>query len=207
MERITNRSFEDFPPATLYLNDIESIVDVFVKTCKRVEITAGEYKIVDANELKAMAEKFPEGRFVDVKIQGHHPYLSIEFLSYAIRAYVSEDSAEQIGTVARMREIILRRKKRSPSLAITILTGIAIVVAVWQFLSKEYATGIVLGALSLMSISIAVRTAMRNNVIVHSKNQGEFKSFFQRKKDDILLAAIAALLGGAVSYAVTKYIQ
>lgn len=42
MERVSNKFDENFPAATLYLEDVVEIVDTFAKTCATLEISAGE---------------------------------------------------------------------------------------------------------------------------------------------------------------------
>ena len=64
--------------------------------------------------------------------------------------------------------------------------------------------GSLLIILSLASIPISVGYGMKNTVIVHSQSRGSVRTFFERKKDDIALAFIAAFLGGAITYLTTK---
>ena len=45
---------------------------------------------------------------------------------------------------------------------------------------------------------------MKYTVVVYTQNRFEAKSFWQRKKDDVLLAVISAALGAAASYVATK---
>jgi hypothetical protein len=103
LERNSNKILEDFPPTTLYIDDLAEIIEVFREGCKRVEVAAGEYKIADMSELEALAAKFSGDRFIDVKIQGNDPYVSVEFRPYAVRAYISEDSLEQRGVISKVR--------------------------------------------------------------------------------------------------------
>lgn len=75
----------------------------------------------------------------------------------------------------------------------------------WQIISKEYYVGALLVLLSFAIIPISVNYGMKNKVVIHSKKRGEVKTFIERKKDDISLAVISALLGGAITYVVTKF--
>ncbi len=56
-------TIEDFPPATLYLDDLAQIVQVLAESCKKIEVKSGDYKIIDSSELNDLASKFPDGRF------------------------------------------------------------------------------------------------------------------------------------------------
>ena len=204
MERVTNKRIEDFPPTTLYLDDLAEIVNIVANACQRIEVRAGDYKITDARELTELASKFPTGRFADVCIQGYQPYLSADFRTYGVSVYISEDTLEQRGIVSKVRDIVIGGKKKNPGWLYGALSNIAAGVGAWQLMSKEYVVGGLLLFLSLAAVPVTVRHGMKNKVIVHSKSCGEVKPFFERKKDDIALAVISAILGGAVGYAITK---
>jgi hypothetical protein len=205
LERVSNKSFEDFPPTTLYIDDIKRIVDLFSEVCARVDVKAGEFKISDRSELNDLAAKFPSGRFPDIQIQGDKPYVSVDFRPYSIRAYISEDSLIQRALITGVREVVTQGKKRKADFGFNILFYVGIAAGTWQLAMKEYVVGLFLIGFSFSIIPLAIRSALRNNVIVHSKGRGEIKSFFERKKDDMVLAIVSAILGAVVSYALTKY--
>lgn len=203
MERVSNKHVDDFPATTLYLEDLNEIVDAFVQACQSVEVTAGEFKISDPSELGALAAKFPDGRFEDIKIQGHKPYVSLELWSFRARAYISEDSLEQRGVMSKVREVLHRNRKMRSDRVFDIAAAISLCLGIWQILSKTYFIGwpLVLAAFALLPLGGRMRN---NTVLVYAKSRAESKSFFQRKKDDVLLALIAAALGAAASYGATK---
>lgn len=208
MERIETKRFEDFPSTALYLDDLSEIIDTLAKVCRTIEVKAGDYKITDPTELPKLASQFSEGRFNGVYITGEGPYVSVDLRTSGISVYVSQDTLELRGLVAKVRDIVVRGKKRNPHLGwfFSGLSNIAMVVAVWQFMSKEYSLGALLAVLSLASIPISVSYGMKNSVIVYSQPRGSVKTFFERKRDDIALAVIAAFLGGVVTYLTTKFL-
>jgi len=201
-----SRRFEDFPSATLYLDDLSEILGTLAKACKSIEVRAGDYKICDPAELHVLASQFPKGRFGHIYLQGNDPYVSIDLRTSGVSAYISKDTLEQRGLVSKIRDIVQRGKKRNlhPGWLFSGLSNIAVIVATWQFISKEYLMGSLLIILSLASIPISVGYGMKNTVIVHSQSRGSVRTFFERKKDDIALAFIAAFLGGAITYLTTK---
>ena len=205
MERVSNKHVDDFPAATLYLEELNEIVDTFVQACESIEVTAGEFKISDPSELGALAAKFPRGRFEDIKVQGYKPYVSLELLSFRARAYISEDSLEQRGIVSKVREVLHRNRKMRSDRIFDISAAISLCLGAWQILSKTYLLGgpLVVAAFALLLLGGRMRN---NTVLVYAKSRAESKSFFQRKKDDVLLAVIAAALGAAASYAATKFL-
>ncbi|MDO8789897.1 MAG: hypothetical protein Q7J42_17615 [Sulfuritalea sp.] len=204
MEKITNKISEDFPPTTLYLDDLAQIVEVLAQACKEIEIKTGEYKITDPSELTELASKFPAGRFDHVYLKGYDPFISIDLRTYGVSAYISEDTLVQRGIVSKVRDIVNSGKKKNPGWFYVALSNVAVLVGTWQIVSKEYVVGALLILLSLATIPLNVRSGMKNKVIVHSQQRSEVKTFFERKKDDIALAGISAILGGIVGYMITK---
>jgi hypothetical protein len=205
LERVSNKLIDDFPAATLYLDDLTEIVDTFAQACKNIDVSAGEFKIADPSELSALAAKFPNGRFADIKIQGYDPYVSLELWSYRARAYVSEDSLEQRGVVSKIREVLHQHRKMRPDRVIDIAAAFSLCIGIWQVMGKTYLLGgpLVFAAFALFPLSGRMRS---RTVLVYAKKRADVKSFFQRKKDDVLLAVIAAAFGAAASYAATKFL-
>ncbi|MDP3083046.1 MAG: hypothetical protein Q8N44_05070 [Rubrivivax sp.] len=204
MERVSNKHDEDFPAATLYMDDVVQVLDTFAKACESVEVTASEYKITDPNELPALAAKFPQERFDDLKIQGFKPYVSLELRSYGARTYISEDTIEQRVVVTSAREVLVRCRKFKPDSIANVAYLLLAVTSVWAVMAKAHFVffALVLAAVALLPFSVRLR--MKNTVIVYTKNRSEAKGFLQRKKDDLLLVVLSAALGAAASYAATK---
>lgn len=206
MERVASRSFEDFPATTIYLDDLQEIVEIIGNTCGRIEIVAGDYRISDPKEIPLLADKFGD-RFDSMSIQGREPYISIDLRSYGVRAYISEDSAVQMGIVARIREVLNRGKRRSFGWLYNVLTtGLAFSGAV-AIMAKEYGVGFVMLAGSFVLIPLSVKSEMKNKVVVHTRARGQVMTFFQRRKEDILIAAISAGLGGAITHLISKLLS
>ena len=203
MERVSNKHDENLPAATLYLDDVIEIIDTFSKACTRLEISAGEYKIADPTELKALADKFPVGKFEDLKIQGFEPFVSLELRSYGARTYISEDSLEQRVVVTSAREVLQRCRKIKPDNLVNITFFALIALTAWSVTAKSY---YLVGSLALASFTLLTITLnfRMNTIIVYTRTRADSKTFFQRKKDEVLLAVIAAALGAAASYAVIK---
>ena len=72
------------------------------------------------------------------------------------------------------------------------------------YIAKFYIAFVCLVIAWLALLSFGIRFRMKYTVVVYMQNRFEAKSFWQRKKDDVLLAVISAALGAAASYAATK---
>lgn len=204
MEKIANRSINDFPAATLYLDDLEEIAKLLSIQCNDLTITAGEYKITDISEIDDLASKFLSGRFDSVRLKGNDPYITIDFLPSGISAYISNDSLENLGFITKVRNIIASRKKRNPISIFTILMYVALTFAVFHFVISSFIIGGMLIAISLGIIPFSIIDEMRNKVIVYSTRQSETKTFFERKKDDIAVSGISGLIGALLGYGISK---
>lgn len=206
LEKRKNKRFEDFPSATLYLDDLSEMLATLAEVCDRVELKTGDYTISEPVELEILASKFPNGRFGHVYLQGYDPYVSVDIRMSGVSAYISDETLELCGLVSKIRDIVQRRKKRNlhPGWLFSALSFSAASVGTLQIMSKEYLTGSLLIMLSLASIPSIVSYEMKNTVIVHTQPRASVKSFFERKKDDIVLVVIATLFGGFVTYLITK---
>lgn len=205
MKRIGNQRIEDFPAATLYLDDLEEIVTIFDDACKTIEISAGDYTIDDARELTALAEKC-RGRFEDIEIQGYDPYVSVDLRTFKISAYISEDSLEQRGIIAKVRDVVGRGKKRDPAWLSNALIGVMMFAGITAAANGEYILGLISIIVTFAFIPLVVKYQMNNTVVVYNAMRGRTKSFFQRRKDDLRIAAISAILGSVVTYLITRYL-
>ena len=204
MERVSNKYHEDYPAATLYIEDVLELVDTFSQACEGIEISAGEYKISNPAELNALASKFTDDKFDYLKIQGYKPYVSLELRAFGARTYISEDSLEQRGVIAKVREVLHRSKKIRPELFANIGIAVMFAIAGWQIQTKAYYVGALALFIAFSLPYVSTRLRMRSTVVVYTKSRAEAKGFFQRKKDDVVLALISAALGAAASYAATK---
>lgn len=204
MERVSNRHIEDFPSVTLYIDDIEEIVALFASACEHVEIETGEFKTSDPSELTDMASKFRSGRFPRVKISGHVPYVSLELLPQRARAYISEDSVEQRGVISKARDVLNRRKKLKPGLVSGFFVFVLSTVGFNLIEDRQFTIGFILLGFAFLCWPVIVNLSMKNTVTVNTSRLSDRSHFFSRKRDDLILAMISAIVGGAIAIVVAK---
>lgn len=206
MERKGSRLIRDFPPATLFLDDLMEIVAILTKSCKTIEIKAGDYKISDPDEFESLSLKFSNGRFDNIRIEGCDPYLNVDLSELGISAYISDDTIEQTGIISKIREIIDRGKKIHPIIYGTIISDIPMLIAIYTMFRKNYLISIMLFLTSFALIPLNIKYSLKNKIILHSLPRSKVNSFFERKKDDIFLMVISAIFGGLATYLLTKFI-
>lgn len=202
MDRVSNRRLQDFPAVTLYVDDLEEIVALFTTACERVEIETGVYRTSDPSELAAIASKFHNGRFPEVKIQGHQPYVNVELLPHRARAYISEDSDDQRDIISKVRDVLNRRKKLKPGLIAGLFNMVLIGVSSVLITDKQFTSGFILAGLGISCLPIIVNLSMNNTVVVATSRLSDRSSFFIRKRGDLILLTISAVVAGAIVFAV-----
>lgn len=205
MKKDSNQRFEDFPPANLYLDDILELIDCVESVAERIEIKIGEYILENKEEVFTFLDNYPKDRFPEIYIKSYSPYLSIELRSFNIYAYISEDTAEQQGVVAKLRRIVSQRQKKFFKLYTGIpLYMLGAILGIYLATKNLALAGIPL-IIGLLCIMPVVNFQQNNSVILRTYKKDERKSFFVRNKDQILLSIFSALLGGAVTLLIVNY--
>lgn len=207
MKKDGDQRFEDFPPTNLYLDDILELIDFIESVGENIEIKIGEYSLDNKEEIFTFIDNHPKDRFPEICIKSYSPYISIELRTYKIFAYISEDTAEQQGVVAKLRGIVSQRQKKF----FKFYTGLPLYVLgamLGIFLSTENPALILIPLIiGLICISPVVNFQQKNSVVIRTYKKGERKSFFVRNKDQIVLSIFSALLGGAAALLIAKYTQ
>lgn len=205
MEKVRGIDIRDFPSVRLYLDDLAKVVELFSGVCDSVAVKAGDFTITDAQELMLLAEQFPGGVFKDLYIHGKAPYFSLAFYPFGIVLHLNEDTNEMRGVASRLRDILDTRKKRDFRGGVLNHLGNGLgVMGVILMVLGQYYFGAALMLAQLLFVFLQLKLRMVDSVIAHSYMRDSRKSFFERKKDDIILACISsslgAVLGGVCGY-------
>jgi hypothetical protein len=209
MENVGNsRVLGRFPATTLYLNDLQDLMRAFQSVCKTVELRAGAFEIVDADELTELAAKFRSGKFGSIRLVGHDPYVSIDLQPIGMQAFVLDDAPVEMGLVAKGREIARRGWKPRAFIVWSLSMVVALSGGLVLLDQRQFVFGGILVCLAIASAVLAVERTARNTVVVRTGNRGDRPGFLRRNGDAIAVAVISALLGallgGAVMYWVTR---
>lgn len=205
MKKTEITRFEDFPAAKLYIEDLKEILDIIGNNCEKVEFRTGEYEEVLPSELDDLVKNMNKKRFDDIYIKANHPYVSVDIRSYGVSAYISEDSLTQHGLISKIRNIIDRRKKKCFGVVANTLCYLPMVGFGSALSQGEWGLAGIFIALSLLMIWPLVKYQMEQKVVVLTSSISETESFLVRRKDELFVALIAALLGALVSFLLVKY--
>ena len=77
LKKIGNKRIEDFPPTTIYLDDLVEVVSILSETCKEVEIRYLRIATNDGAELIELAKNFTDDALM-MSIKSYNPYISID---------------------------------------------------------------------------------------------------------------------------------
>ena len=205
MKKAENTRFEDFPAAKLYIEDLKEILDVIGNNCEEVKLRTGEYKEVLPSEIDDLVKTLSKRRFDDIYIEAYRPYVTIDLRSYGISAYISEDNLVQHGLISKIRSIIDRRQKKYFGVVVNSLGYLPMVGFGGALAQGEWGLAGIFIALSLLMIWPMVKYQMAQKVVVLTSSISEQESFLVRRKDELLVASISALIGALVSFILVKY--
>lgn len=205
MKKSGSKSFEDFPSTTLYLDDLKEILSVLSANCEEVKLRTGDYDDVKPEELDELASSLKSERFQDIYIQAHHPNISIDLRSFGIRAYISEDDVIQRGVISKIREVVARKERRYFGKVLNVIGILPPAACAISFVMGEYAFSAAMLLLSFLMIFPTVKYQMAHKVIVMPENQETRTPFLKRKKDELLVALVAAFVGAIISFVLVKY--
>jgi hypothetical protein len=208
MKRISKAQSEKLKPVYLYKDDVSDLFEIFERGCKTVELEAAGYGLESMSEF----EKLSNESINELHIQGREPYVSLHFRPNGIFLYINEDTHHQIGVFEEIKSFVNSKRRRlswltqSP-LAPGILGGIA-----FQFIpmdKNEITTYSILLVISMFALAIfwfwwSFHSSFKKYSIIQTQRSRKDGNFFQRKKDDILLAFISASVGVAITLLVTK---
>lgn len=205
MREKTNKHFDKFPAATLYLDDLKEIAAAVSLVSESFMITCGNMELDSVDEIDELANRQSKSQFNSIYIKSYSPYISIDLPHSGASAYVSEDSPELRGIIHKIEEIISQgtRKYFDPLHAAP-----AVILFFGAFINlfrSEYVTASIYLGLVFFSIFAAAIIQMKHRLIIHTYERNKKSSFFIRKKDEIILVIISGLFGAVAVLALNKY--
>ena len=211
MRELIKSLCESLPMVKLYLDDLEEILADLSKVSDNVVVTTGKYELDDLGELsKLRKEELEEIRFV-----ARDPYVSLEILPDSGFLYIAEDKGDSRATYERLKQIVLRGKRRSlpyrfllvfPAIGGGII-GMSIIELIKHIVTsdiREITQSLILLALGCVVMVIAVvKTPIPRSIII-LKHRMDAPSFLKRNRDKILLILISALLSVLATLLIQK---
>lgn len=121
---------------------------------------------------------------------------------------MSESTTIQIGIAENIREIIESRKRKYYDTFInTLILVPAVVHSVAAVVLKEWVLLIAGFAFSFGMITIIEYYERKYKIVVLTSLKSKEKSFFFRKKDELILSVVSAGVGALITFFLTKFIS
>ena len=199
MKKIVHSRTEYFKPVVLYLDDLEKIFEIIKEVCKKIIISTSEYEIENLNELKELNKE----SLNYLKINGQEPWLVLEIDFSNLYLYIHEEDAMSRGIFEKVKQILKDRKRKYSWLSKdnfvgsigTLLLGI-LIFSIYIGIKQKNLFYISIGILSLLLGFIFTRISLNLGYNeIYLKRRAESKSFWKRKKDEIIIAIISAMIG------------
>ena len=205
MEKVTRSFYEKLPRTILYVDDIAGIVDILSTASESVKIVTPDYRFDRAEELLELASIIGKKEIYDLDIISSKPYVKISLRQWTSEAYLGEDSLVLRGVLDKIRSILKSRQRRFAWLALQLFPGLLAGVGIILLLGLSLlSVGIPVMACGILYYIWAYRIERYRYCIIRLKNKSAESSFVERNRDEIIVAAITAILSAAATYILTK---
>jgi small-conductance mechanosensitive channel len=210
MEKIKESVEINYLPVKIFLDEIKEIVFLFKEANIPFIITTDLYEYDNYEELYSN-EKSVTVKYLTIRSNKFN-YISITFGQYGAFLRMTKENLEAEGVYSKINKLI--KKRQRPFAFIYSLYFIVFVVNPLLFVIPMYLglSHVITAYASLILCTIAISLIiclcyirLKRGAIVELIERKERSNFFKRKKDEIFLAIISAILGGAVTYILTIY--
>lgn len=200
MKQISKSIRKDFKMPLIYLDDLEAIEEVLKGNSVRdFKIKTSDFEYDSVSEINSNQKHTNE-----LSISARDPYISVDFNKYSTYLYASESETKTVGIVTKIAEIIKKRERKLRWFSAKISVWLAgpLFVIAFGILVKVREKGVEevrwIGPVILALIIIWWALDYRHSLHLFSDiafiRRDEQKSFFVRKKDEIILVIITVIL-------------
>lgn len=199
MEKLKKHISKEYLPVKIYIDDLEKIVAVLDDNSIKYSIETDFYKYDNLTELiKYSTDKAHK----NLKIQTSNPYMTIEFHKMWAKIYVSVDDMLTTGLFHKIDEIINQSRRLIPFFysyyfvwIVNILLPIenALINRDGKLFHEYIDTTLYILWILWLARTTYIRLVKHSSIQLIKKEH--VSSFFQRKRDDLILALLSALVG------------
>jgi hypothetical protein len=206
MKKIGKSLSKNYLPVKLYLNDLFNIEDILKMYSNSIEIEAEGYQY---SSIKELSEQLNINQITELKIIMSQPYTEINFYQQWAYIFVVADDIRGARLFIKLDELL--KNKRRP---LCFFYNYFFINFIWTFIfslnffvDKYRIPYILLCVLGGFWIIWAIFVRMRrHSLIIIAKDNG-FVKFWMRKKDDIIINIMTALIAAALGVFGTLLVQ
>ena len=213
MKKIKKSHRKMIEPVVLYFDDLEKIIEIFKEASNDIEISTDEYELETIKEIKESDKEILNS----LSIMIHEPYVSLELKPNEVWLYISEDEPVSRGVFEKIKQLLSSRRQKlywlakinwiSGGMFYGAIAGSSVLFLGPGILEKNI-YNILLGCsiliLGLILSLWSYNLWMKRHSIIYTKRRIESTSFWNRKKDDIVLAIIFAIVGSIITLLITQ---
>ena len=211
MKKIQRHLGEHLKPVKLYYDDVIEIIEILKEGGGEIEIEADDYMLDSPDEILSIEKPF----FTKLEIRHLNPRVSIDFESNQIWLYAEEDTPVQRGLYDKVKSLLKEKQRTFATIfQSSICSGVYTGASSWflfgiPFNETNKIGSIFIGLLMLCTGILWMVLGHKSqfnyfSIIVPSKKK-ESPNYWQRNKDQIFVAFIAAALGIIGTIVVTKF--
>jgi len=206
MRKLKGFNSEHLKNVVLYLDDLERIVEVFKEVTDKVDITLDSYALDNLSEIETLDEEF----FNSVSIYGIDRSLVLSIDKSKVYLAEYEGSLETRGFFEKVKKILNERRRKFSWLFHSFwIIPILVFLSIFLIIFSNQHNNILLKIIGILIIIFVIiwpgqliGVFYRNKI--YTSRKSELSSFWKRKKDDIILAIISALIGGVITLGLLK---
>ncbi|EKF9989477.1 hypothetical protein [Vibrio cholerae] len=208
MKRLGKAQSEKLKSVCLYKDDIAEIVEIFNRGCEKVEIEAAGYQLDCVSELENLGKE----TISELYIKGRNPCVYLHFRPNEIFLYIDEDTHHQMGLFEDIKTYVHSKRRKLSWLIQTPIAPSILGGSAFRFIpleKGEVTTHAVVLVISMLSLAIfwgwwSFHSSFKKYSIIYTKRSRKDGGFIKRKKDDLLLIFISALVSAVITLAITK---
>ena len=210
LKKIQRHLGEHLKPVKLYYDDILDLIEILKEGGGEIEIEADDYMLDSPDEILSIEKPF----FTKLEIRHLNPRISINFESNNIWLYAAEDTPVQRGLFGKVKSLLKEKQRTFATiLQSSIYSGLYTGASTWflfglLFNETNKTRSIIIGLLMLCTgilwMALGHKSQFRYFSIIVPSKKKESLNYWQRNKDQIIVAFIAAALGIIGTIIVTK---
>ena len=199
MEKLKKHISKEYLPVKIYIDDLEKIVAILDDNSIKYSIQIDRYKY---DTLVELINSSADRKTQDLKIETSNPKMTIEFHKMWAKIYVSVDDMLTTGLFHKIDEIINQSRRLIPFFySLKFVWIVSIILPIESLLLNhdgklfpEY-IDTTLSILWVLWLPRAIYVRLVKHSSIQLIRKEHVSSFFHRKRDDLILALLSAIVG------------
>lgn len=191
-------------PVKLYYNDLVELVNILKEVNPDIRIETDSYTLDNIEELLGMDDEL----ITVLKMSINDPYFSIDFEPDYASIYASDDTFILRGLFEKVKKILMDKRRKlfflyQNSFFPGLMTGLSMLpLAAGIEENNIYLiiSGFILLITSIIFWKKTHTIRFSKYSMIYLSKSIEFPSFWKRRKDDIFLAVISAVIGALLTF-------